>query len=295
MILVTGAAGKTGQAVIKALVTDGESVRALVHRPEQVQLIEALGAQEVLVGDMLARVTVDRAVQGIRAVYHICPNVSPDEVAIGHSLIKASRSSGVEHFVYHSVLHPQTEEMPHHWMKMRVEEQLLKSGLPFTILQPTAYMQNILTHWHNINENGVYPIPYAAETRLSMVDLNDVAQAAVIVLGEPEHFGATYELVGTTGMTQTAVAEILSLDLERTVSVEVVPIEKWVAQARSSGLGEYQIETLTKMFAYYDHHGLWGSPRVLTWLLDRSPTSFTDFLERAVQERRIEQLEQTKS
>lgn len=293
MILVTGAAGKTGQAVIKALVTDGESVRALVHRPEQVQLIEALGAQEVLVGDMLARVTVDRAVQGIRAVYHICPNVSPDEVAIGHSLIKASRSSGVEHFVYHSVLHPQTEEMPHHWMKMRVEEQLLKSGLPFTILQPTAYMQNILTHWQNINENGVYPIPYAAETRLSMVDLNDVAQAAVIVLGEPEHFGATYELVGTTGMTQTAVAEILSLDLERTVSVEVVPIEKWVAQARSSGLGEYQIETLTKMFAYYDHHGLWGSPRVLTWLLDRSPTSFTDFLERAVQERRIEQLEQT--
>lgn len=293
MILVTGAAGKTGQAVIKALVTDGESVRALVHRPEQVQLIEALGAQEVLVGDMLVRVTVDRAVQGIRAVYHICPNVSPDEVAIGHSLIKASRSSGVEHFVYHSVLHPQTEEMPHHWMKMRVEEQLLKSGLPFTILQPTAYMQNILTHWHNINENGVYPIPYAAETRLSMVDLNDVAQAAVIVLGEPEHFGATYELVGTTGMTQTAVAEILSLDLERTVSVEVVPIEKWVAQARSSGLGEYQIETLTKMFAYYDHHGLWGSPRVLTWLLDRSPTSFTDFLERAVQERRIEQLEQT--
>lgn len=294
MILVTGAAGKTGQAVIKALVTDGESVRALVHRPEQVQLIEALGAQEVLVGDMLARVTVDRAVQGIRAVYHICPNVSPDEVAIGHSLIKASRSSGVEHFVYHSVLHPQTEEMPHHWMKMRVEEQLLKSGLPFTILQPTAYMQNILTHWHNINENGVYPIPYAAETRLSMVDLNDVAQAAVIVLGEPEHFGATYELVGTTGMTQTAVAEILSLDLERTVSVEVVPIEKWVAQARSSGLGEYQIETLTKMFAYYNRHGLWGSPRVLTWLLDRSPTSFTDFLERAVQERRIEQLIQTK-
>lgn len=293
MILVTGAAGKTGQAVIKALVTDGESVRALVHRPEQVQLIEALGAQEVLVGDMLARVTVDRAVQGIRAVYHICPNVSPDEVAIGHSLIKASRSSGVEHFVYHSVLHPQTEEMPHHWMKMRVEEQLFKSGLPFTILQPTAYMQNILTHRQNINENGVYPIPYAAETRLSMVDLNDVAQAAVIVLGEPEHFGATYELVGTTGMTQTAVAEILSLDLERTVSVEVVPIEKWVAQARSSGLGEYQIETLTKMFAYYDHHGLWGSPRVLTWLLDRSPTSFTDFLERAVQERRIEQLEQT--
>lgn len=293
MILVTGAAGKTGQAVIEALVAQGESVRALVHRPEQVQLIEALGAQEVLVGDMLARVTVDRAVQGIRAVYHICPNVSPDEVAIGHSLIKASRSSGVEHFVYHSVLHPQTEEMPHHWMKMRVEEQLLKSGLPFTILQPTAYMQNILTHWHNINENGVYPIPYAAETRLSMVDLNDVAQAAVIVLGEPEHFGATYELVGTTGMTQTAVAEILSLDLERTVSVEVVPIEKWVAQARSSGLGEYQIETLTKMFAYYDHHGLWGSPRVLTWLLDRSPTSFTDFLERAVQERRIEQLEQT--
>ena len=52
MILVTGAAGKTGRAVIRALSTNGAAVRALVHRPEQVGLVQGLGAQQALVGDM---------------------------------------------------------------------------------------------------------------------------------------------------------------------------------------------------------------------------------------------------
>ena len=64
------------------------------------------------------------------SVYHVCPNVSPDEIAIGRVSIAAARSAGVEHFVYHSVLHPQTEAMPHHWLKLRVEEALITSGLP---------------------------------------------------------------------------------------------------------------------------------------------------------------------
>jgi uncharacterized protein YbjT (DUF2867 family) len=285
MILVTGAAGKTGQAVIQALVAHGDSVRALVHRSDQIQPVEALGAQGVLFGDMLTRVTMDRAVQGARAVYHICPNVSPDEIAIGRIVIEASRSAGIEHFVYHSVLHPQTESMPHHWMKLRVEEQLLKSGLPFTIFQPAAYMQNTLAHWQKISEEGIYPVPYSAKVRLSMVDLYDVAQAAVIVLTDPVHLGAIYELVGTSGMSQTEVAEILGHGLERPVRVENVPIEKWAKRARASGLGDYQIETLTKMFAYYEDHGLWGSPRVLSWLLNRLPTGFAAFVDRTVRER----------
>ena len=61
--------------------------------------------------------------------------------------IRAAQSAGVERFVYHSVLHPQVEIMAHHWQKMRVEEQLFESGLSFTILQPAAYMQNVLAGW----------------------------------------------------------------------------------------------------------------------------------------------------
>ncbi len=60
---------------------------------------------------------------------------------------KSSQETALSHFVYHSVLHPQTEEMPHHWQKLRVEESLFRTHLPFTILQPCAYMQNLDIHW----------------------------------------------------------------------------------------------------------------------------------------------------
>ena len=281
MILVTGAAGKTGRALIQSLVAKRVAVRALVHRPAQVRLVEEIGAREVVVGDMRLQATMDQAAQGIRAVYHICPNVSPDEVTIGQVAIMAARSAGVEHFVYHSVLHPQVEAMPHHWRKLRVEEQLFESGLSYTILQPAAYMQNVLAHWDQIMEQGVYPVPYAVETRLGMVDLEDVAEAAAIVLTEPGHVGAVYELAGAQVLSQVEVAAILGQQLGRPLHAEAVPLKTWERRARESGLGDYQVETLVKMFRYYERYGFWGNPRVLSWLLDRSPTTFAAFVERS--------------
>ncbi len=283
MILVSGAAGKTGRAVIRALAARGEAVRGLVRRPEQVELVERLGAREAVVGDMRDRAAMEQAVRGARTVYHICPNVSPDEVAIGRIGIAAARSAGVERFVYHSVLHPQVEAMPHHWLKMRVEEQLFESGLAYTILQPVAYMQNVLAQWEHILERGVYPVPYPAQTRLGMVDLEDVAEAAAIVLTEEGHTGAIYELAGET-LSQVEVAAVLSQRLGRPVRVEVVALDAWEQRVRAAGLGDYQVVTLLKMFRYYERFGFGGNSRVLGWLLGRAPASFAAFVERVVQE-----------
>jgi uncharacterized protein YbjT (DUF2867 family) len=285
MIVISGAAGKTGRAVIRALAARGKSVRAVVHRPQQARLVEELGAQQVVVGDMRLEATMDRAVRGARAIYHICPNVHPEEVAIGRAAIASARSAGVQHFVYHSVLHPQIEAMPHHWLKLRVEERLFESGLNCTILQPAAYMQNVLAQWEHVLEQGVYSVPYAVDTRLGMVDLEDVAQAAAIVLTEPGHEGATYELAGAEALTQIEVAAILSQQLGRPVRAEAVPLGTWEKRAKESGLGEYQIRTLLKMFRYYERFGFWGSPRVLTWLLGRPPTTFAGFAARVAQDR----------
>ena len=131
MILVTGAAGKTGQAVIKRLVAKGQPVRGLVRRQEQVVALEQLGVVEVVSGDITMRRTLEHAAEGARAIYHICPNMHPDEETIGKNAIGAAQSAGIEHFVYHSVLHPQVEAMAHHWQKMRVEEMLFESGLSY--------------------------------------------------------------------------------------------------------------------------------------------------------------------
>jgi uncharacterized protein YbjT (DUF2867 family) len=280
MILLTGASGKTGRAVARAVVAKGEGVRALVHRTDQVAILQSAGVEEVVVGDLLDGEALQQATRGARAVYHICPNVSPDERRIGERALEAAQKAGVTHFVFHSVLHPQTEGMPHHWNKLKVEEALFESGLAFTILQPAAYMQNLLAYWPDIVEQGAFAVPYPAETRLSLVDLVDVAEAAAIVLTEPGQVGATYELVGTPAMSQIEVAEVLSRKLRRSVRVEVQAIEAWEERARASGMGEYQRQTLIKMFSYYERYGLAGNSNVLGWLLRRPPVTFEAFVER---------------
>ncbi len=186
--------------------------------------------------------------------------------------------------MFHSVLHPHIEAMPHHWKKARVEELLFASGLSFTILQPTAYMQNVVAAWDQITKQGRYPVPYSLETRLSLVDLEDVAEAAARVLTEPGHSGATIELVGTPGMSPRDIVELLSAELDRPVSVEVVPLDAWERSARATGLGEYQVSALSKMFVYYEEHGLTGNPQALTNVLGRQPTSFPAFVRRVIQE-----------
>ena len=277
MILVTGASGKTGRAVIRALVARHHDVRAFVHRAESADAMRALGASEVVVGAMADRDSLTHAARGARAIYHICPNVSSDEILFGANVIAAALASGVERFVFHSVLHPQIEAMPHHWNKMRVEELLFASGLDVTILQPTAYMQNLLASWRAIVDDGVFRVPYPIASRISLVDLNDVAEAAARGLTEPGHTGASYELVGTPPLSQLEVAKVLSEALGRPVRVEAEPPEVWDARMRIGGMGASERETLLKMFRYYERHGLAGNANVLRWLLVRPPTTLEAF------------------
>ena len=285
MILITGAGGKTGKAVINAVAAKGEAVCAFAHHVDQARALNMVGAQKVFVGDLRDEAAVREAMDSVRAVYYICPNVHSDEVILAQTAIAAARDAGVAHFVYHSVLHPHTSAMSHHWKKLRVEELLFESGLPFTILQPTTYMQNILAGWNKIVEAGSYPVPYSVNTRISLIDLDDVAAAAANVLSELGHTRAIYELAGTRALAQTEVAEILSTKLDRPVQAETEPIDEWEKRARANGLGDYQIETLTQMFHYYEQFGMWGNPNVLGWLIRRPPTTFPAFVERVMQER----------
>jgi NAD(P)H dehydrogenase (quinone) len=280
MILVTGAGGKTGKAVIKALVARGAAVRALVRSAAHEAALTAIGVREVVVGAMDDAAALSRAVQKTGAIYHICPNVSPHEVAFATALVKAATASGCPRLAYHSVLHPQIEAMPHHWNKLRVEEMLFSAKLDVTILQPTAYMQNSLAEWDCMAGDGIFRVPYPIETRLSLVDLDDVAEAAATVLTGDGHGSATYELAGTAPMSQIEIAETFASVLQRDLRAEAEPIEAWRERARSAAMDEDQRETLIKMFEAYARDGLRGNPNVLGWLLGRRPTSLATFAAR---------------
>jgi NAD(P)H dehydrogenase (quinone) len=280
MILVTGAGGKTGKAVLKALVARGASVHAFVRSTRHHAALEAIGVSDVVVGEMDDPNALSQALRGTKAVYHICPNVSPRELPFAKAVVAAALACGTPRFVYHSVLHPQIEAMPHHWAKLRVEEMLFSSGLDVAILQPTAYMQNALAEWGGMVGNGIYRVPYPVDTKLSLVDLDDVAEAASLVLTESGHSGATYELVGTPPMTQIEIAEAFGQALNRPVRAEAESTESWERRARGAGMDAHQRETLIRMFQSYARDGLKGNPNVLGWLLGRPPTSLASFAAR---------------
>ncbi len=124
-------------------------------------------------------------------------------------------------------------------------------------------------------------MPYALEARLSLVDLDDVATAAAAILTEPGHDGATYELVGTAPLSPIEVAVTLGRILGRPMRAEMESVAAWDARARETGLGDYQRETLIRMFRYYDRHGLVGNPTTLRQLLGRAPATLDEFAARA--------------
>ena len=94
MILVTGAAGKTGRAVVQALVARGAMVRGWVRRPEQAAILREAGAADVVVGDIADPSVYAGALAGVASVYHICPNMHPDEVKIGRWLGRSAKAAG---------------------------------------------------------------------------------------------------------------------------------------------------------------------------------------------------------
>lgn len=180
-VAVTGARGKTGQAVVHA-VRDAGLDAVPAARPYRFDPVDA--------------------------VYFIAPNLHPDEPALVAKALEAARDAGAGRFVYHSVAWPYCPEMPHHRDKAEAERLVRASGLEWTILQPCAYFQNFAGVIGGAP--GPIDLPYSPDSPFAFIDLGDVAQVAARVLADSSgrHRNATYELGGP---------EILSVaDLART-------------------------------------------------------------------------------
>ncbi|AQR94411.1 SDR family oxidoreductase [Clostridium saccharoperbutylacetonicum] len=283
MILITGANGQTGRAIIKALLSKGEKIRAFVYRTEQIEKIKSLGDMEVIAGDMMDPKVVDKAFKGVDAVYHICSALNPLEVEIGEMMIKAAQAAKIKHFVFHSVLHSVLQDMPHHQKKLMVEAKVVDSGIPYTIIQPAVIMQNIFESWKSLTEKGIFQQKFfTKETRMNMVDLDDVAEAAAIILTTSGHTGATYELCGPENLSLSGMIAAMEQNFGSEIKVETTEDKVFEAQLKKIGVGEYRLNGLLKMFKHYNDHGFVGNSNVLTWILGRKPNDFSSFISSAV-------------
>jgi uncharacterized protein YbjT (DUF2867 family) len=270
MIVVTAAGGRTGAAVVRALWSRGRRVRALVGSSQPRPELTALSA-DVVATDLTDPAAVERLLAGAEALYLIWPNFDPGETGGAVALLAAARRAGIGRVVYHSVLRPQARSMPHHAAKDRVEEALDAAGLPWRVLQPCAYADNLDGQLADVAATGIFRSPWGLEQPQSLVDLRDVAEAATVLLTADGLDGGTFEAAGPEPLTAPRIADLLEAWLHREVrAVDAVPdgpVPDGYA-ARCSRL----------MFDHYRAHGFLGSPRVLEALLGRPARTFAEHL-----------------
>ena len=276
MILLTSAGGKTGRAMISTFAAAGEKVRAVMRREDADKDLMALGAVEVVHADLMDAAAMADAAKGCRAIYYICPNMTEQEQALGENIIAAAKAAEVDRLVFHSVLHTQVQALQHHWNRLFVEEAILESGVPYSILQVGSYYQNMLPGWAKMKETGIHAMAYEVEAPMSLVDLGDVADAAVKVLNDPGCANGIFEICGPV-ITLPEKAEILSDVLGQPIEARKLPADDAVAHAAHMGVGEFGQDCMRRMFAHYDIHGLVGSARVLEWIIGRPPVDFETF------------------
>ncbi len=280
ILLLTGANGRTGRAIIKAMTARDIPVRAFIRDQAQAGELEALGVRECAVGDLRDPQSIIAAMKGAAKLLHIGPPMHPEEVEITEALLAAATAEKLEHFIYYSVMHPVRRDVRHHRLKLDAEEKVIESGLNYTIVQPGRYMQHFTPLWRGIVEKGVVTMPFSPAQEFSVVDLNDLAEACAIIAASERHYFATYELAGPDLLSHHAIAEMMSTVAGRKVEAAQTSLDALAEKARAAGASEDRITQMIAMNKHYDAYGFRGNGNVLQYLLGRPATRLTSYLKR---------------
>lgn len=274
--LVIGGSGKTGRAVIAALVARGADVRAVI-RPgsSRAEVCRAAGADEVAEADLASGVGLEVAMTGVDVVYHLAPNVDPLEVPMAVAAARAAADAGVGRFAFHSVLHPTDASMPHHRRKHLAEQKIRQIVPSVTVIRPAAYQDNLIP----AALAGKIVLPYSLDAPFTNIALADVAEVAAIVLIEAGHEGRAYDLVGPQVLSVREMAAIATEVLRHVVMVREISVADWVERV-GAGLPVRAREELVAMFESYDRVGLVGRSDDLEQLLGQPGATWAQTLGR---------------
>lgn len=206
-ILITGATGRVGGEVVKALLQRGAEVRALTRKQPKPGTFP--GAVEIVLGDLSDPVSITEALKSVDKLFLHIAGVA-DELIQALTAYSLSKKAGLKHVTYMSVFKAdQFLEVPHFAAKYTVEDAIRAGRMPYTILRPAYFVQNERGLKAALTGAGVYPIP-AGNQGVAVVDVRDIAEAAAISLTEEGHEGKTYDLVSSDMLTGPDAAAIWS-------------------------------------------------------------------------------------
>lgn len=277
MILVTGASGNAGGAVVNELLKSGAPFRGMYRSPEDAA--KAPAGVATVIADFSSSESMKNALAGIDSVYLVCSPI-PALVDLESNVIDACRQSGVKHVVLNSSLGAADYPKSFPAWHRRVEDKLKASGLGFTILRPNSFMQNIVAYVApSVREQGAF---FAAmgDARISYLDLRDIATVVARVAASPaEHLGKTYELNGPEAVTYAELAQRIARACDCQVNFVDIPEAAQRNAMLGLGMPEWQVDALLDLQRYYTNGQGGEVTEVLPQLLGRPPVKIDSFLE----------------
>lgn len=286
-ILVTGSTGRIGSQVISQLANSGASVRALTRSPEKAHFPAGVSAVK---GDLLDADAMRAALAGVKTLFLLISN-APDELTQAINTLGLAREAGVQGVVYLSVTRSaEFTDVAHFIGKYAVERMIEQFDLPATILRPSYFFQNDAMLKDPLQKAGLYVSP-VGERGVSMVDVRDIADAAVIELLRRHNSAVPlprviYELSGPDALTGPALAAIWADTLGREVRYagnDLDAFEKAIA-ANAPAWKAYDMRAM--MRRYQDDGAIASAADVarLGALLGRAPRSYRDFARETAQQ-----------
>ena len=252
MILITGASGNVGGAVLSEAVKTKATVRAMYRSEADAAKAPGGAGAEVVIADFGNADSLRRALKGVETVFLVCSPI-PDLVKLESNVVDACREAGVRRIVKNSAMGAgEVEGSFPNWHKA-VEERIEKSGIPHTILRPDTFMQNIPAFYApTIRTQGMF---YSASgnAHVGFIDVRDIAAVAAkaLTLGPEETRSHTYELTGPEGITYADLAERISRVTGRAAKYVDLPPAELKKGMLASGMPEWQAEALIRLVGYY--------------------------------------------
>jgi uncharacterized protein YbjT (DUF2867 family) len=266
-ILVTTPSGKVGQELVAILKKRGAVLRLGARSVDKARA--AFPGLEVVPLDHADPATHASAMQGMEAAYLASPGDFPS--APERSLVDAARKAGVRRVVKLAAMGVEHSDNP----LRQVEEHLRASGIAFTFLHPTWFMQNFSTGLAGAIKSGTLAEP-AADGKTAFIDTRDIAAVAAAALLEPGHDGKTHTLTGSELLSRADVARALSQELGRTITYLPVSDEQFRAAVKGV-LSPSYTELMSHLYATVRAGQTAVKTGTVAELLGRPPITFAQF------------------
>ena len=257
-ILVTGATGQQGGAVMTALLGHGHRVRVMTRTPEKAKIMKNPGV-EVVRGDFRDPESLKKALTSVDGAFVVgtpCEEGPKAEAAQGKAMIDACAGKKIGHVVYSSVACAgRNTGIPHFDSKNEVEEHLKKTGLAYTIVRPVWFMENFASPRYLPSiEKGVLSTPLHPERILRMVSVADIGRIVAHAFTNPSRYlGRELDVAGDE-MDMDRVVRELSHVRYRRIRYDHIP-EVYAEEAVG--------HDMALMFQWLNEHG-WDVDAIYT-------------------------------